>query len=220
MTELPEVPQDQTVSVAMRMGSLPQGQTLRGQMGDKERAKFEAALKSLKIPEAAFDSLKPWFATVALATIPLMQAGYSSDSGVEMELDKRNKALNRPRSGLETLEFQLGIFDGLSPAAQKTYLLETIDSLPTITQEIDKMVASWSKGDAAALAALLNEAMKDPALYKALLTDRNRNWSVWIDDRMDRPGTVFVAVGAGHLGGKDSVQDFLGKTGLKVVRVQ
>lgn len=220
VTELAEVPQDQTVSVAMRIGSLPQGQTLRGQMGDAERAKFEAALKSLKIPEAAFDRLKPWFATVALATIPLRQAGYSPDSGAEAELERRNKALGRPHLGLETLEFQLGIFDGLSAAAQKTYLLETIDTLPTIPQEIDKMVASWSKGDAAALAGLLNEVMKDPALNKALLTDRNKNWSAWIDDRMDRPGTVFVAVGAGHLGGKDSVQDFLDKAGLKVVRVQ
>lgn len=220
VTEIPEVPQDQTMAVTMRFGSLPQGQTLRAQMNETERAKFETALQSLKIPGAAFDSLKPWFAAVALATIPLMQSGYSPDSGVDAQLSARNKTLNRPRIGLETLEYQFGIFDGLSPEAQKTYLFETIDGLPEIPKEIDKMVAAWSKGDAAALAALLNESMEDPALYKALLSDRNRNWSVWIDDRLDRPGTVFVAVGAGHLGGKDSVQDFLGKAGIKVVRVQ
>lgn len=220
VTEIPEVPQSQTVAVSMKFGSLPQGQTLRGQMTEAERAKFEAALKGLKIREAAFDGFKPWFASVALATIPLMHSGYTPDSGVETQLDKRNKALGRPRRGLETLEFQLGIFDGLPPEAQKKYLFETVEALPDIAQEIDKMVAAWSKGDAVALAAMLNEEMEDPALYKALLTDRNRNWSVWIDDRLDQPGTVFIAVGAGHLGGKDSVQDFLGKAGIKVVRVQ
>ncbi len=220
VTEIPEVPQDQTMAITMRMGALPQGQTLRGQMTDAERVRFEAALQKLKMPEYAFDPLKPWFASVALATIPLMQSGYSLDSGVEAQLDKRNKALGRPRSGLETLEHQLGIFDKLPAEAQKTFLFETIDALPDISVEIGKMVAIWSKGDAAGLAALLNESMDDPALYKALLTDRNRNWSVWIDDRLDRPGTVFIAVGAGHLGGKDSVQDFLGKAGIKVVRVQ
>lgn len=220
VTEIPEIPQDQTVAITMRFAALPQGQTLRGLMNADEKARYEAALQGLKIPAGAFDSLKPWFASVALATIPLIQAGYSLEGGVESELDRRNKALGRPRIGLETLEYQLGIFDGLSPEAQKTYLFETITAVPTIPKEIDKMVSRWSAGDAAGLAELLNDAMDDPALYKALLTDRNRNWSVWIEDRLDRPGTVFVAVGAGHLGGKDSVQEFLDKAGIKVVRVQ
>lgn len=220
VTEIPEIPQQQTMSVTMQLGALPQGQTLRGTMTKDERAKFEAALHSLKVPAGAFDSMKPWLASVALATIPLMQAGYSLENGVEAQLDQRNKALGHPRSGLETLEYQLGIFDGLSPEAQKTYLFETIDALPDFPKEIDKMVGAWSKGDAQTLAKLLNDGMEEPALYKALLSDRNRNWSAWIDERLDRPGTVFIAVGAGHLGGKDSVQEFLGKAGIKVERVQ
>lgn len=220
VTEIPEVPEDQAMTVSMRMALLPPGETLRSQMTSAERSKFEAALAELQIPETGLDNLKPWFASVVLATAPLTRAGYGLDSGVEAQLDKRNKELGRPRSGLETLEYQLGIFNALSPQAQKSYLFETIDALPTIPQEIGKMVAAWTKGDAAALAALLNDEMDDPALYRALLTDRNRNWSAWIDDRLNRPGTVFIAVGAGHLGGKDSVQDFLGKAGIKVVRVQ
>lgn len=220
VTEIPDVPQQQTMAVTMQLGSLPQGQTLRGAMTPEERERFEAALQSLKVPAAAFDSMKPWLASVALATIPLMQAGYSLDNGVEAQLDQRNKALGRPRLGMETLEYQLGIFDGLPPNAQKTLLFETIAALPDFPKEVDKMVGAWSKGDALVLAELLNEGMDDPELYKVLLTDRNRNWSAWIDDRLDRPGTVFIAVGAGHLGGKDSVQEFLGKAGIKVERVQ
>ncbi len=220
VTEIPDLPQDQTMALSQRMGALPQGQTLRGQMSADERARFESALQGLNIPAAAMDGFKPWLASVAITTVPLMQAGYNLENGVEAQLDKRNKALGRPRSGLETLEYQLGIFDTLSPEVQKAYLFETIDTLPGIQQEVSKMVSIWSQGDASALAALLNDTLADPTLYKALLTDRNRNWSAWIDDRLDRPGTVFIAVGAGHLGGKDSVQDFLGKAGIKVVRVQ
>lgn len=220
VTEIPDVPQQQTMAVTMQLGALPQGQTLRGAMTPEERDRFEAALQSLKVPAAAFDSMKPWLASVALATIPLMQAGYSLDNGVEAQLDQRNKALGRPRLGMETLEYQLGIFDGLPPNAQKTLLFETIAALPDFPKEVDKMVGAWSKGDALVLAELLNEGMDDPELYKVLLTDRNRHWSAWIDDRLDRPGTVFIAVGAGHLGGKDSVQEFLGKAGIKVERVQ
>lgn len=220
VTEIPEVPQQKTMAVTMQLGALPAGQTLRGQMTPAERAKFEAALQSLSVPPTAFDQLKPWLASVAIMSIPLMRSGYSLDNGVEAQLDQRNKALGRPRLGLETLEYQLGIFDGLPNEAQKAYLFETVDALPVLTKEIAKMVEAWSKGDAQALAELLNDEMDDPVLYKALLSDRNRNWSQWIDDRLDRPGTVFIAVGAGHLGGRDSVQEFLGKAGIKVERVQ
>lgn len=220
VTEIPEVPQQKTMAVTMQLGALPAGQTLRGQMTPAERGKFEAALQSLSVPPSAFDQLKPWLASVAIMGIPLMQSGYSLDNGVEAQLDQRNKALGRPRLGLETLEYQLGIFDGLPNEAQKAYLFETVDALPVLTKEIAKMVEAWSKGDAQALAELLNDEMDDPVLYKALLSDRNRNWSQWIDDRLDRPGTVFIAVGAGHLGGRDSVQEFLGKAGIKVERVQ
>ena len=53
-----------------------------------------------------------------------------------------------------------------------------------------------------------------------LIGDRNRVWAKWVEARMARPGTVFVAVGAGHLAGSDSVQHWLAQRGLKTVRVQ
>jgi hypothetical protein len=58
-----------------------------------------------------------------------------------------------------------------------------------------------------------------PGLYDALLTNRNANWVRWIKARMDKPGTVFMAVGAAHLVGKDSVQTQLAKEGIKSVQV-
>jgi uncharacterized protein len=220
VTEIPEVNQAETVSLMLKHGTLPAGQSLRDGMSAEEKTKYDAAMTSLGLPPAAFDRYKPWFAAMALAILPLQRKGYALDNGVEAQLDKRNKALGRTRIGLETLDFQLGIFNSFSPAVQKTYLFGVIDALPNITQEIEKMVGSWSKGDAEALALTLNAEADDPALYEALLTGRNRNWAAWIDQRLDQPGTVFIAVGAGHLGGKGSVQDFLDGRGIKTVRVQ
>ena len=51
------------------------------------------------------------------------------------------------------------------------------------------------------------------------MTDRNANWADWIDKRLDKPGIVFLGVGAGHLAGRDSVQDLLDKRGIKSARV-
>ena len=59
-----------------------------------------------------------------------------------------------------------------------------------------------------------------PELNKILLTDRNARWAAWIDKRMETPGTVFVAVGAGHLAGKGSVQEQLKAYRIKAKRVK
>jgi uncharacterized protein YbaP (TraB family) len=70
------------------------------------------------------------------------------------------------------------------------------------------------------MAKLMNEMdAQSPAFHKRLITDRNASWAEWIDQRLDKPGTVFVGVGAGHLGGKDSVQGFLATRGIDTSRV-
>ena len=48
--------------------------------------------------------------------------------------------------------------------------------------------------------------MESPGAYRALFVKRNSHWADWIAHRLKRPGTVFVAVGSGHLTGADSVQ--------------
>ena len=86
--------------------------------------------------------------------------------------------------------------------------------------ELGAMIAAWKAGDAARLARLMNADESDPRLAEVLLIGRNRNWAQWISKRLETPGTVFVAVGAGHLAGKGSVQDQLKKMGITASRVQ
>ncbi len=58
-----------------------------------------------------------------------------------------------------------------------------------------------------------------PELYDPLLTRRNRNWVGWLENRLQRPGTVLFAVGAGHLAGAESVQAMLAARGVTARRV-
>jgi len=79
----------------------------------------------------------------------------------------------------------------------------------------------WTAGDVAGLGEEFNKSMKEtPRLAKVLLADRNERWAGWIESRLAQPGTVFVAVGAGHLVGGDSVQASLARHGLKPERVE
>jgi hypothetical protein len=83
------------------------------------------------------------------------------------------------------------------------------------------MVDAWSRGDPDAIEkSFADDPEFTPALRDLLIRQRDRNWAEALAKRLEKPGTVFVAVGAGHLVGPDSVQKMLAAKGLKVVRVQ
>lgn len=204
--------------LSMSMGMLPAGTTLRSLLTPEQTAAYEAALAKIGAPPAAFDPLKPWLAGLTMSLIPLMQQGYDPSSGVEKVL--LSKAGTKPQDALETPEFQLGIFDSMPTEGQIAFLMESVADMDEVKPTLDRMVAEWVKGDADQLAAIMNEGMSDPAVAEALLYSRNANWAEWIDARLDQPGSVFIAVGAGHLAGAKSVQDYLTQKGITVTRVK
>ena len=202
----------------------PDGPPLRQKLPEKDRAAYVAALTKLGVPKAGiaqFDSFEPWFAGVTMAQIGLQKAGFSPADGAEMALDKAAKAAGKPVSGLETLQQQLGYFHDLPEADQIAFLLAGVKEIDKFDGMMNAMVDKWKAGDADGLSTLMNEDLtSQPNLYKVLLVDRNARWADWIDTRLKTPGTVFLAVGAGHLAGKDSVQVQLAKHHLKAVRVR
>lgn len=222
VTELPPSALADPASQQTIMGyaMLPPEKSLRSLLTEEQRGTYEAALTKLKIPPAAFDRFEPWFAAMTLSMLPLLQNGYKLDSGVEKVLESK-AGTNIERGAVETLESQMKLFDDLPAETQATYLTSVAEKVDEAVPSLDAMVKAWSAGDADRLAELMNEAMKDdPALADRLLYARNRTWAQWIDDRLDQPGTVFMAVGAGHLAGSESVQAALAKRGIQSVRVQ
>lgn len=196
---------------------LPAGETLRSLMSAKDRTEYDHALKSLGLPANALDRVEPWFAAMNLSMLPLVEAGYRPRDGVEVQLDAH--AQGKQRAALETVDQQIALFDKLPMAQQLTILEQTVDDVPVAAERLDAMVNAWIRGEPEKLGKLINKDMDDPVLYKRLLTDRNARWAGWIARRLKQPGTVFVAVGAGHLAGPGSVQDQLRKRGLSVKRV-
>ncbi|MEP9358249.1 TraB/GumN family protein [Sphingomonas sp. KR3-1] len=185
------------------------------------RQSYAAALTSLGMPATALDRFEPWFAAMTLSTAPLAKLGYAPDSGAEMTITAAAKAANKKIEGLETFDQQIGFFDTMPADVQVKFLASTVKEFDNIGPLLDKMVEQWSAGDPDTLGKTLNEEMrKTPEVGKLLLTDRNARWADWITARMAKPGTVFIAVGAGHLAGSDSVQAQLAKHNLKAERIQ
>ncbi|WP_305096084.1 TraB/GumN family protein [Croceibacterium aestuarii] len=202
----------------LKRAELPAGESLRDLMTPDNRAQYEEALVSLGLPVDAMDKYEPWYAAMTLSLLPVMQKGFDPQSGAETELAE--KAEGKKLEALENVNDQIDIFDKLPVDAQLTFLDQTVESTGQAADQLKVMVDKWLKGDARGLARVMNEELDDPVLYDRLLTRRNAHWADWISRRMEQPGTVFVAVGAGHLAGKGSVQDMLQKRGIRVTRVR
>ncbi|MFV0622940.1 TraB/GumN family protein [Sphingomonas sp. ac-8] len=215
------LPDSQTVQRALVATAInPTGPGLEEKLPADTRTAYRAALAELGIAPANFDRFDPWFVATNLSVLKLVKDGYDPNNGAEQALTTAAKQAGKPVIGLETIEQQFGYFDGLSEKSQIAFLTDTLEHLPEAKQEVDKMVSQWSAGDTDGLAETLNEGLEaTPEIAKMLLTDRNIRWADWIAGRMAEPGTVFVAVGAGHLAGKDSVQAQLAKHQLKAERI-
>ncbi|MFM7349250.1 MAG: TraB/GumN family protein [Erythrobacter sp.] len=206
-----------------KLGEKMEAQQL-AQLPPETVAKYKEAKAAGQVPNPAdalaanFDPMKPWMVGLTFAILPLTLEGYDPNSGVEKVL--LAKVPDKAKGALETPEFQLGIFDGMPQDAQVSFLIEAAKNIDETKPMLDRMVAEWIKGDADKLAEVMNEGMDDPKVAEALLYNRNANWADWIKTRLEKPGTVFIAVGAGHLAGPKSVQDVLAKKGIKVSRVK
>jgi uncharacterized protein YbaP (TraB family) len=187
-------------------------------------ALLDGALKTMGMAgEQAFEPLKPWLASLTISMLPTVQAGYDPNSGIDKTLEAQVKDTKAVK-GLETLDEQLHYVSDLPDALQTAMLHQTLADLPKAVTDTDTMVADWEKGDVEAIAKLNNEEMKTkyPELYERLLVKRNVRFADALAGILKDPttGTVFVAVGAAHLAGPDSVIKMLETRGYKAERVE
>lgn len=184
------------------------------------RAQYQAAMAANGLPWQAFEGFNPWMAGMALSVAPLDRLGYKAELGAEKTLMASAKTQGKRIEPLETVEQQLDFFATLPMKQQVAFLTSTVDGLTDMEGQFASLVRHWQHGEPDKLAKEMNDSLEaTPELAQLLLIGRNANWAKWIKARLDRPGTVFVAVGAGHLAGAGSVQDQLRALGVPSTRV-
>jgi uncharacterized protein YbaP (TraB family) len=186
---------------------------------EAQRAQLAAAAAELGLQPQALEPMRPWLAALTLTLTHLQKEGFDPSKGVEQLLTAAAKAEGKPMKGLETLEQQLSFFAGLPEAVQVQLLGETIDDLPRGEALLDSMVEAWAVGDVPTLERVFVDELRDsPEFYDVLLVKRNEAWARQIQELLAGQGTSFIAVGAGHLVGPDSVQAKLAARGIKSER--
>jgi uncharacterized protein YbaP (TraB family) len=217
---LPENPADMQPLV-MRYAVAPEGPPLSERLSAEQYAALNGIVTSVGAPAGAFDRLKPWFVSISLPGIVAQQRlGLSPDHGPEMVLSAAARERGIEIGELEGIEWQFNMFDTMADEQQIAMLREALDTLDDMGEQLTPMLAAWSTGNVDSLVTMMNRTLTEtPELYRMLFTDRNATWAGWIEERMARPGTVFIAVGAGHLAGDHSVLNLLEARGLATERV-
>lgn len=205
--------------MAMR-GMYPAGKSLRSEIPADLYARVEAAapaLAALGLSMPVLDRMEPWLVALMFQAVEWQKAGLTPEHGVDMHFTGRARQDGKPVGGLEPVEFQLGLFDGMSPEEQVSFLRQSLEDAPRTAEQMRQIVAAWRVGDAAAIDAIMNESMDDsPALFSRLLTDRNAAWVPQIEQMLRGSDDVLVVVGAAHLVGEQSVVEMLRRRGHTV----
>ena len=197
-------------------GRYANGATLRSSLSPATIAKLDSILPAYGLTLDQVNGFKPWVVALVLTQQAMAGAHFQPQFGVDAQINARARATGKPVMGLESVDFQLGLFDSLSPADQEKMLL---DERPPAEEAKDLTLVkdAWLAGDAARLDSLLNSRMTSaPGLLATLLTNRNRSWIPKLETMLQGSDDVLVVVGAGHLVGKQGVVEMLRAKGYTI----
>jgi uncharacterized protein YbaP (TraB family) len=195
---------------------LPEGKTLKDYMAEQDYLQLKMyCMDSLHWNESKFErssKLKPMFFSSVL-----MQESMSKMASYEMEFNKMAKKKNKKTIGLETIDFQLGLFDQLPMQTQVDMLKKDYNS---DLKMFDTLLACYLQEDLEKLNVLMNaETAAYPEFNALLLINRNKSWIAPMGTQMRKESTFF-AVGAGHLGGPEGVVSLLRSAGYTVTAIK
>lgn len=221
--ELPDPGNAQEAQALMAQLGFDREHPLSSKLTSSDLARLDAAAKAIGMAggETALEPMRPWLAAVALEDGIIARAGYDPGSGVEQLLLRDAVAAGKSIHGFETMGQQMRFFADMSPALEREMLENTLQDFDQGPAKLDALIDAWLKGDDEAITRSMVDEVKKPfpALYRVLLVDRNEAWADAIVAMLKRPGTRFIAVGAAHLSGSESVQTALERRGIHVARI-
>lgn len=210
--------EQKTLGLFEKMGRSPGLPPLEKRVPDGEKAALSKAMADGGTNSQLLSGYESWAAAMLLSAASQQGLGVSQSDGVEPVLIETYKKAKKPIGGLETIERQFAAFDTLPETAQSALLVQTVHEAKGMKALYDRILTAWSKGDMEAIAKEDKVGEQpDPVVEEAILVARNRDWVKAIEPMKGRP---FIAVGAGHLTGRENLIELLKAQGYTITRVQ
>ncbi len=181
--------------------------------------KLRKFLEGAGLPPGAMDGFRPWMAAMTISLTEIMKLGYRPELGVDSYFEGKAIEDGKPVEGLETSEFQIGLFAKLDRELQEQMLVATLDEVADIETEFPSLVKAWREGDDETLRRLIFESMAEAPEFRAEVLDkRNLRWMGSLEKILGGERDVMVVVGAGHLVGEKGLVRLLRDRGYRVER--
>ncbi len=214
--------QARMAALVQELGINPPGVTLTGLLGPVRAERFSAIAERYGAPMSMFEPMKPWLAMISLSVTIMQKEGFDPASGAEEIVLSRAASEGDRVAHLESAEYQIRALASLN----QDEILEDFDASLGEYENFDaysgRVLKAWTSGDVEALERETIRDMREkaPDAFRILIKDRNAGWASRIEGFMAGDEDYFIAVGAGHLLGDDSVLAMLEERGFAVERVQ
>ncbi|MBT8493834.1 MAG: TraB/GumN family protein, partial [Deltaproteobacteria bacterium] len=196
------------VSQTQELFFLKDPQGLRKGLNDSQWQTLAATIKGY--PDAQLARTSPLMASVLITSSWL-----PTQPPMDQYIENRARSARKSVHGLEGFEETKAFAHS---DYHMGYLAMMLDDLDKAKTELLSMHAAYLRGDRKAMVELVfseENLAKFPKLYEELFLARNKAWVPKLE-RHFQNGRTFVAVGAGHLLGKDSVVAMLEARGYEV----
>jgi len=198
-------------------GMLPSSTPLDKVLSPATYALLTKRAAEIGVPVEPLKLLKPWMVAQMLEVMQWQKAGFDPELGLDKHFYDLAQGTGKSVQGLETLDFQMSLFDGMTLAEQDHLLAETLKEIDTEQANMAKLMDAWKAGDAPTVERIVLSALRqEPQLYQRLLVDRNKAWIPKLEALFARKGHTFVVVGAAHLVGPDGLISLLRAKGYSV----
>lgn len=213
--------QQATGAMMFSLGMLPRGQKLSDLLSEQGREDLRAVADMLGVSPLSFEPMRPWFAGVTIGLAAIKADGGDPRLGLEIVLAERAKTRGIALRYFETGPEQIAMLASAPDEADLAMLEAGLADYRADPGSFGDLVTAWREGDLEGIARDLEASFAgQDAIAEAVLYKRNANWAEEIKRVMDEePGRFFVAVGAGHLAGEQSLIDLLGEMGYRAERL-
>ena len=204
------------------LGLLTDGRTLEDILPDEAEREVNETADLLGVPLYSINNFQPWLASFSLSNIHHEKQGFDNALGVEKVLTALAEDRAIPIRYLETGAYQMSLIASVPEVEQVSLLVHTANKIESDPDFLNRMIADWSVGDVPSLTEAFSDdpVFANGEIHNLMLRTRNANWSHKITKLMEeQPGTFFVAVGAAHLAGDESLQTLMDALGVKSERV-
>ena len=206
-------------TLALEKGMYGKGRKISDDLSPQMYAELGKYLKGVGLPPTAMDGFRPWMASMTISITEIMKMGGRPELGVDTFFEERAVKDGKTVRGLETTEFQIGLFAKLNKEEQEKMLGSTLKDMATVETDFPKMVKAWREGDDATVGKMIDDSMSgSPQFRKELLDNRNENWAKKIKEYIKGDKDIMVIVGAAHLVGEKGLIELLKVSGLRVER--